>query len=1152
MAKLTNFEIHVDPSCLSDTDKENSMPTERVPSNETVVHHDSWTEDEITKGQHTGDAVEAETEGEISKKEGEARGGRIEKIEAEIRAAARAVITSIEQDNYDNEDSILSTQTDESNNHHASNILHDEGSEDVLYESDHDLNSVQNSKGASDSSSHHDGDIDDDVFSSSNRSSARSSLNSISDLHSIDENHKLLTSPQVGEEAASGNENETISRVPSGSSYARPEVGNERTPSKVLARPPFRTPSAVRAMQMSSPTQSLFASPRSSKRHMPTVSRLGTPNSHTSPTKRTPTRFKVKKEYPLVLLHVTVLPLQWSHSRLMSSDVPESLQNVKESWRLLQDKLGDTVLERGVLLAHPQDSYEVLEERLLEALELPVRPRAQILKCGHYLGPMDSETPSSDEEVGDSWVVEKNGRSWCDICARNVRLEEVSQVGGREKRFNMKIYASNGLMRAGAWAAVWREMERVDVEIEPCVEPGLYAELEHLASITPVIEPPAKIEENDGFVDEEVESVHDHDHGAQAIHEEEVRLHEEEIRRRMAEEEEMQQRMADEEHLRQLRIAEEEEIRQRIADEEHLRQLRIAEEEEMRQKIEQEEQTKIAQMAEEEEMRQKMADEESLRQVRNAEEEEMRQRMADEEHLRQVRNAQEEEMQQRMEQEERMKVAHMTEELGARQSRDDGENLRRKMFEEDRMREIYGQSVQETHLSRSPSFRSNSRGHEEMYGQQNQRSRPSRRHSSRSSVRGDESLSELLLAAFQVAMRDSKNIAILVLSVLILFMALKPSPKIQLPEIFGMPDSAPPAQITTTVFKEAPYAILQISTETPVTSATVAPEPSAIVVTETVAMPQITTTVFKEKTVTEAAPASSISPEALRPVADVKEETGLVVEREAAIEVPYVVSGPVLEESTAAAVEREAAIKVSDVVPGPVWEESTAPDTEIDSSSEVDVAKVTETPAPISDLVQEEKIDAIDLALGEEGVEKHSAAPMLSSLPIVEDDVMEVKETQAHIVDLLSEEKSDPVDLRRAEEDDEEPSNIPMSSSLPTMEDNIMEAKETQASIIDLVQEEQSNVIDPEREEERDDIVEMKETQVLIADPLQEEKSDAIALGQLEEDEERSQMPVLSSLPIIGDGTNESHEKVFNGPDEDEESGILKLGLNRGEYCVCR
>jgi len=792
-----DFEIHVDPSCLSDgtnshdntSEKpaeeeskiQGEMSPERVSSNQTVVHHDSWGEGEIkAKSSHevvedastvgpeeehkenipsphieplqatvedVPDEEEDQQQGSEQDKEDEkeraARERQIDRIEAQIQAAARAVVASIEQDNYrGGQDSELSMQTDESYGREGTEMTHD-GTEltyemgteltygdetEATYESDHDNHSKHEDEAdptygsqthsdheGGDTSSNHDGDIDDDVFSSSDRSK-RSSMNS--DLHSSDDNQKILTSPVVGEEAGSANEMDTISRVPSSSSYMQTPVDlSSRTPSKILSRPPFRTPSSVRAMQMSSPTQSVFGSPRSAKRNMPTVSRIGTPNSQYSPSKRTPTRFKPKKE-PLVLLHVTVLPLQWPYSHLMSSpEIPTSLQTVKESWRLLQEKLGDTVLERGILLPHPQDSYEVLEERLLEALELPVRPRAKILKCGHYMGPSDSEAPSSDEDGDgdDNWGAEtREERKWCDICRRDVRLEIVGDVSKGERRFRVKIYASNGLMRAGAWAAAWREMERVDVELEPYVEMHQHSELEHLALTTPHEEETEERRElDDGFEDEELVIEHVHDHEAEKRREEEIRRRDEETR--------------------------------------------LHEEEQMRK-----------QMAIEEELRQKMVEEEEMMQ----------------------RKAMEEEM------------------------------MHRKAIEEERMREIYG--------TPEPSA--------------------SRRSSSRISVHDDSSLPELLLAAFKVAMRDSKNVAIGVLSVLVLLLALKPKSLLEGGHVQAVMEAPSPAQVTTTVFKELP-----VTEAEPVSLV----ESTVKMVSETAEQETVlpvTTTVFRELTVTERVP----------------------------------------------------------------------------------------------------------------------------------------------------------------------------------------------------------------------------------------------------------------------------------------------------------
>jgi hypothetical protein len=145
--------------------------------------------------------------------------------------------------------------------------------------------------------------------------------------------------------------------------------------------------------------------------------------------------------------------------------------------------MGDTVFERGILLPHPQNDYEILEERLLEALDLPMRRRARILECGHYLGPSnemslteDSESESEDEDSyydGKPKRASFNRTHWCSTCHSDIRYDSL----GPGKIFRVKVYASNGLMKAGAWEACWKEMERVDVELEPILEPGVQEEL---------------------------------------------------------------------------------------------------------------------------------------------------------------------------------------------------------------------------------------------------------------------------------------------------------------------------------------------------------------------------------------------------------------------------------------------------------------------------------------------------------------------------------------------------------------------------------------------------------------------------------------------------------------------------------------------------
>ncbi|KAK4162985.1 hypothetical protein QBC43DRAFT_290241 [Cladorrhinum sp. PSN259] len=272
-------------------------------------------------------------------------------------------------------------------------------------------------------------------------------------------------------------------------------------------RKPFRTPSEIRAMQMSSPTVSTFngSSSRLSKRQaantspFPTVSRVGSPKAqHTPKGRATPTRFK-PQEAPLVLLHVTLLPLRWvwgdvlngldavNGKALDENRLPfiasEQLKTLRDSWRELQDRVSNNVLERGILLPHPQNDFEVLEERLLEALELPVKRRARILECGHYLGPsnMDSllEEESDDDSSSTSSGDDEYKKHWCIDCKSEIRFEHL----GSKKVFRVKVFASNGLMKAGAWDACWNQMERVDVEVEPVVDSTLHGELEKLGVI---------------------------------------------------------------------------------------------------------------------------------------------------------------------------------------------------------------------------------------------------------------------------------------------------------------------------------------------------------------------------------------------------------------------------------------------------------------------------------------------------------------------------------------------------------------------------------------------------------------------------------------------------------------------------------------------
>ena len=263
------------------------------------------------------------------------------------------------------------------------------------------------------------------------------------------------------------------------------------TPPKT--RSPFRNPSSVRGMQLDttpphlrSPTQRS----RYSQNHAPrmsTGSRTSTPRSTKSyhrslrspPTAKGPP----KKEHPLVLLHLTILPIVCPYlPATMEGIAPEHLL---QNWNLLKEKVPETVLERGILIPHPCEDYEMLEERLLESLELKV-PR--LLKCGHFHND-DIELFSGSCSSGISQNGEGDGRAEeydgdaedvdiCDDCGRRVRDGAHGSAGSGKRRWDIRIYAANGLMRAGAWSAAWREMERVDVEFCPWMEDNVRCELD--------------------------------------------------------------------------------------------------------------------------------------------------------------------------------------------------------------------------------------------------------------------------------------------------------------------------------------------------------------------------------------------------------------------------------------------------------------------------------------------------------------------------------------------------------------------------------------------------------------------------------------------------------------------------------------------------
>ncbi|KAG4027584.1 hypothetical protein MFRU_028g00070 [Monilinia fructicola] len=791
----------------------------------------------------------------------------MQKIEAEIRAAALKVVESFEKNNLersraanDHNDSILSTRTDQScepedhdnsflnakidekyeqNSHKGQDgtelaknptkaTLEDDGhteDEDSILHHDLLSSDAENERGntsgeeivGGDRISHF-SDVEDDVFSDDSGKSPRFSMGSedeapqrvnMSNRSSWQSNRQLdlskeahqlieLNSPVVGEEASTES---IISRIPSGASHASaPRARDSFCSPRKVQRHPFRTPSDIRAMQMYSPAPSLFSTPRSSKRQHPTVSRLE----------------KNREESPLVLLHVTVLPLRWQYSKaIVAPELPANLYNIREAYYLLQEKLSDTILSRGILLPHPQDSYECLEERFLDALELPVRPRAKILRCGHYMGPNNSSSDDDSADEGDSGfgstgrLKNRLDKVWCDICRRDVRYEDDDQDED-DKRFNVKIFASNGLMRAGAWAAAWREMERVDVEIEPFVQPWMVEDMEDL------IERLREAEER-----ERGDSLDDHyssdDEDRESLGSEAQRLHEEEMAKvtlrqktvdaesRYAREEWLAaaSRAAEEEAARisreteVLRLQEEEIAKAKEEEarrlEEEVEALRIHEEMEAAQKAEEEAdrlRLELEALRVQEKEAERLRIEAEVEAIRLAEETEPVHNLPDlkadspkanEEKNQSAKDLEAEAQQLREEEVAEQKSiedeAQRTHKAQLSEQKALEEETNKIIKEEERPMKVNEDEKLELKLQEQEKLAKEARL-KDIYNQdstcKNESSPPSRTHA----PAGNESLTELLIKAARVAMRDRKNILIVILSVVVLFLALKPNKEV--------------------------------------------------------------------------------------------------------------------------------------------------------------------------------------------------------------------------------------------------------------------------------------------------------------------------------------------------------------------------------------
>ncbi|KAH7389788.1 hypothetical protein BKA66DRAFT_414267 [Pyrenochaeta sp. MPI-SDFR-AT-0127] len=311
-----------------------------------------------------------------------------------------------------------------------------------------------------------------------------------------------------------------ISAIPSETSISSKPVApashatSERyTPRK--ERPRFRNPESVRAMQMSSPPllpayeasrervkgQYKMATPSRSGRSETPVSRRSGSHRESVREHHSPRPPPTPQQAPLVLLHVTILPMQvpFSHD-MMARIMPGWLV---ENFKLLEEKLQDIILmRRGLLIPHPRDEYELLEERILESLELKT-PR--LLKCGHFVAPDDDTDREEEDDIASIPDDDRTGRGsrmsggtltddgkWeehighvgddniCTDCHHELK-KPGKGVGIGTRKWDMRIYAANGLMRAAAWSACWNDMERCDVEISPWIPDELRKTLERRA-----------------------------------------------------------------------------------------------------------------------------------------------------------------------------------------------------------------------------------------------------------------------------------------------------------------------------------------------------------------------------------------------------------------------------------------------------------------------------------------------------------------------------------------------------------------------------------------------------------------------------------------------------------------------------------------------
>ncbi|CAI7566042.1 unnamed protein product [Penicillium bialowiezense] len=297
-------------------------------------------------------------------------------------------------------------------------------------------------------------EMDDELEHMKSRASSRSSLSSVpasvlihpvermSQMPDMDVREKIAGYKLEESEADFGDFNQ----VPTGMRTIRQREAVFRKPSSMHTEDeaddddyltPPRRRAAIRSPGSSPMKRSPYYSPKPQKQPTP------------------------KKEAPLVLLHCTLLPpsipvpgaAEPRNQDILEDELPPEYW---KRWRRLQDRVGSGVLrDRGVLISHPEDLYDMLEERLLESLELQ-RPR---LQNGHFVGREDNDISGDDFSDIDESETDGEQGDECPDCGGHVRH------GDSNRKWEIRVFAANGLMRAGAWAAAWQDMEKVDVEV---------------------------------------------------------------------------------------------------------------------------------------------------------------------------------------------------------------------------------------------------------------------------------------------------------------------------------------------------------------------------------------------------------------------------------------------------------------------------------------------------------------------------------------------------------------------------------------------------------------------------------------------------------------------------------------------------------------